>query len=267
MRGGISRSLRGKAERARSRVSKAEPAGEGDGNRPVSRAGGETGKGFGPSRDPSGILADEASALEAGFPGKRQGLRAAPRSEWDFGRASARRGPSKGGTVSAPRLSKGRPEGLRPRSEPRRRHGFGRPDPTPGRGGGIDVPLRRPDGDRREAFGPLPRPTGFRTGPPASLRDPRRAKRVFAPASRSAAAQREMASPPSDGSQGWDEWGPVATPAPIAIPDLEISRCPGNRCLAPNGEIGAWHRTAAPGAGRVRVGARPGPLIRFALVP
>jgi hypothetical protein len=27
-----------------------------------------------------------------------------------------------------------------------------------------------------------------------------------------------MASPPSDGSQSWDKWGPVATPAPILIP-------------------------------------------------
>jgi hypothetical protein len=34
-----------------------------------------------------------------------------------------------------------------------------------------------------------------------------------------------MASPPSDGSQSWDKWGPVATPAPILIPgaDLQIS--------------------------------------------
>ena len=40
----------------------------------------------------------------------------------------------------------------------------------------------------------------------------------LAPASRSEAAQREMASPPSDGSQSWDKWGPVATPAPILIP-------------------------------------------------
>jgi len=67
--------------------------------------------------------------------------------------------------------------------------------------------------------------TAFRRDPPgaergfaASLRDPRRAKRALAPASQSKAAQREMASPPSDGSQSWDKWGPVATPAPIMIP-------------------------------------------------
>jgi hypothetical protein len=37
------------------------------------------------------------------------------------------------------------------------------------------------------------------------------------------AAQREMASPPSDGSQSWDKWGPVATPAPITIPGVALS--------------------------------------------
>jgi hypothetical protein len=98
-------------------------------------------------------------------------------------------------------------------------------------------PVRlRPAGSREKAAGPRSRrldPTGIGEGLSGSSRDPPdfrtrlrglapgprgKAKRAFAPASRSEAAQREMASPPSDGSQSWDKWGPVATPAPIMIP-------------------------------------------------
>ena len=85
------------------------------------------GDGLGPSRDPKGFV-EEASALE-GAPGEWQGLRAAPRSERGFRRASASRGSSKGGKASAERFSKGRPERLRPRCEPWRGAASAGPDP------------------------------------------------------------------------------------------------------------------------------------------
>lgn len=82
----------------------------------------------------------------------------------------------------------------------------------------ISVLLKRPDGDRRGASASPPRPTGCRT----RLRGlaPGSGGERRGPCVRDAiqAAQREMASPPSDGSQSWDKWGPVATPAPIMIP-------------------------------------------------
>ena len=160
-------------------------------------------------------------------PGEWQGLRAAPRSERDFGGLRPREVPRKAGRLRPRAFRNGRPERLRPRCEPRRRYGFGRAGSGKrGATAGILVPARRPDGDRRGALRPLPRPTGCRTG-----REPRsgvrgKAKRAFAPASRSKAAQREMASPPSDGSQSWDKWGPVATPAPITIPAIASLRPP-----------------------------------------
>lgn len=45
----------------------------------------------------------------------------------------------------------------------------------------------------------------------------RESDRCLTPRRDPEAAQREMASPPSDGSQSWDVWGPVATPALIAF--------------------------------------------------
>ena len=91
-------------------------------------------------------------------------------------------------------------------------------------GGGISVPPRRPDGNRRRAFGLLRRdPPGTERGLAASLRDPGKAAGAFALRRNPEAAQREMASPPSDGSQGWDKWGPVATPAPIIVSGLILA--------------------------------------------
>lgn len=107
---------------------------------------------------------DEASAFEMG-----SGRAARP-----SGGAAFRKGISTGFGLArflegregfrAHPLSKGRPERLRPRCEPWRRRGFGRTVSDPGSGGGISVSPKRPDGDRRAAFGPLPGPTGCRTG-------------------------------------------------------------------------------------------------------
>lgn len=197
---------------------------------------------------------DEASAFETGFPGKRQGLRAAPRSERGFRRASASRGSSKGGKALAHRLSKGRPEGLRPRREPAERTRLrpARSDPgTRRRDSGLAQATRRGSARGLRAS---PETHRMPNGALASLRRPRRAKRAFAPASRSAAAQREMASPPSDGSQGWDKWGPVATPAPITIPAPSFPRLKlvsdtnfaGKKGVRKNGVRHHFSRPAAP---------------------
>ena len=83
------------------------------------------------------------------------------------------------------------------------------------RRGGISVLHERSGGDRRGAFGPLSEthrdPNGA-SRPRCGIRGKRPG---LTPRRDPEAAQREMASPPSDGSQGWDKWGPVATPAPI----------------------------------------------------
>jgi hypothetical protein len=179
----------------------------------------ETGKGFGPSRDPKRGSSKRLRPWRRA-PGERQGLRAAPRSERGFfarlrlfGRFLERRdgfGPASferaTGEVSASmralETARLRPGPIRQGSE-----------------GGISVLPERPDGDRRGAS----RPSAETHRVPNGASPPRsgirgKAKRAFAPASQSKAAQREMASPPSDGSQSWDKWGPVATPAPIMIP-------------------------------------------------
>ncbi len=152
-------------------------------------------------------------------PGKRQGLRAAPRSERGFRGASA-----------SARFLEGR-DGLGPAS-------FGRAT------GEVSASMRalekarlRPGRIRQGKRGSGSRscpsdPTGIGEGPSGLSRDPPGTERGFAASlrtleesdsgpvyeARSKAAQREMASPPSDGSQSWDKWGPVATPAPIMIP-------------------------------------------------
>lgn len=143
---------------------------------PRGSAGRETGKGSGPSRDPNGVQ-QGGFGLRAGLreSGKAFGRRRDPkRGFWglrprEVPRTAGRlQGPHQSTALMGPRaqrLSKGRPERLRPRCEPWRRRGFGRAGSDPGSGGGISVPLKRPDGDRRGAFGPLPKPTGCRTGP------------------------------------------------------------------------------------------------------
>jgi hypothetical protein len=71
-----------------------------------------------------------------------------------------------------------------------------------------------------------------------------------------------MASPPSDGSQGWDKWGPVATPAPIIVCGPQPNQCLENWCLTPfpvaaeaSGKVTGDVRCAAlaqSGSGEVR---------------
>ena len=204
--------------------------GEGRGNRPVAPAGRETAKGFGseprPERGSSKRLRPRRRA-----PGERQGLRAATRSERGF-RAASR----------LARFLEGR-DGFGPasfeRGDPRsfgfdaslgRRHGFGRAGSTKGSDGRTSVLRERPDGDRRGAFGPPRRdPPGPERGFAASLRDPGKAAGASEPRRNPEAAQREMASPPSDGSQGWDKWGPVATLAPIIDSGLPFVRAGASR--------------------------------------
>lgn len=84
----------------------------------------ESGKAFGRSRDPKG----------------------------DFGRFRPRGLSSRGGTASAQRLSKGRPEGLRPRCEPKETARLRPGSIRQGSEGGMQILPDRPDGDRRGAF-------------------------------------------------------------------------------------------------------------------
>lgn len=175
------------------------------------------GEGFGPSRDPK-----RGSSKRL-----RPWRRASGRVARPLGGASIRKGISGGfglagfpgrrdgfGPASFERATGGASASMRAQETARLRPGSIRQ----GSGGGISVLPKRPDGNRRGASRPSRDPPGAERGFTALLRDPRKAKRAFAPASQSKAAQREMASPPSDGSQSWDKWGPVATPAPIMIP-------------------------------------------------
>ena len=189
MRGGISRNLPWRCRKALY-----EPEGPPTRRRLRESPRGTSRQGNGarlnaPGRDPQGI-ADKASALAAA-PGERQGFRAAPRSE-------------------------GRPERLRPRCEPWNRSGFGRAGSAREAAARLSATLKRPDRDRREAFGPLPRPKGTEQGA-SPAPGPWESGGGFTSRRDPEAAQREMAAPPSDGSQGWDKWGPVATPAPIIL--------------------------------------------------
>jgi hypothetical protein len=75
-------------------------------------------------------------------------------------------------------LGEGRPEGSRPRCEPwNRQASAGRIQPGT-RKSGISVLPEAARRDRREAFGPLPRPTGGRTGrePRSGIRGARRVR-------------------------------------------------------------------------------------------
>jgi hypothetical protein len=170
-------------------------------------------------------------------------------------------------------------EGFGPSAFPRGdRKGFG-PDASPGDGpasAGSDPPREAAAGRKSRSSDP----TGIGEGPHGLSRDPPGTERGLwprcgirgdrpgrEPRRDPEAAQREMASPPSDGSQSWDKWGPVATPAPIMIPPVadrtaavgrpapelrQLSRRPG----------GSAPRTSSPGRA-----ADFGALILRAIVP
>jgi hypothetical protein len=200
--------------------------GEGRGNRPVARDGRGPARGFGPESRPERATGEASAEAGVRESGEAFGRRRDPKR--DFERLHAARGSSACAKASAKRVSKGRPEGFRPRCEPEETARL-RPGPTrTGNGGGISVRPRRPDGDRRGAC-----PSAETHRVPNGASRPRCGIRGKRPGPRPRrdpeAAQREMASPPSDGSQGWDKWGPVATPAPIIFlavssPDLRRIR-------------------------------------------
>lgn len=186
---------------------------------PRGRAGRGTGKGFTLQPRPEKGFFEEASASEG-----RSWKAARP-----SGGAAIRKGISEGfgperfpgrREASAQRLSEGRPERFRPRCEPSGK-GAASAGPNPKREATAGFRSRPsdPTGIGEGVHASWPGPTGCRTGLHrlAPVSGGKRSGRST-PASRSKAAQREMASPPSDGSQSWDKWGPVATPALIMIP-------------------------------------------------
>lgn len=131
----------------------AEPA-KAAGIAPWLEPAGKTARGFGPEPRPERV--PRRGFGREGGPGKRQGLRAAPRSE-------------------------GRPEGLRPRCEPGEGAASAGPDPPGKRRRGFQLRLRNPTGIG-EGLAPPPRPTGDRTGLRASLRYPGKAAGASGPA-------------------------------------------------------------------------------------
>jgi hypothetical protein len=148
---------------------KARRTGKGRGNRPEVRAGRESGKGLGPSRDSK---RGSSKRLRPGKGlreiGEAFGLSRDPNR--DFESLSGSRDSSKGeGFGRNP--SKGRPERSRPRCEPSETARL-----RPGR-------IRR--GSVRGPTAALRNPPGAERGFAASLRGPRKAKRAFAPASQS----------------------------------------------------------------------------------
>jgi hypothetical protein len=168
-----------------------------------SRPGG--GDGLRPQPRPETGSSEEASASKRA-PGERRGLRADPRIRkgisqgFGFGRfldggglqGLHRSTPSMG--PAARRLSKGRPEGLRPRCEPWRRRGFGRAGSAREAAAGLRSRQLDPTGIG-EGLAPPPRPTGDRTGLDASLRYPGKAAGAFhaPPRSRSRPARDGLA--------------------------------------------------------------------------
>jgi hypothetical protein len=232
MRGGISRNLPWSGRRARSRAARSGRTGEvaGIAPRPSWR---ETGKALRLHRDPNGV-----GRRSFGFENR---LRVSGKA---FGR---RRDPKGDRTGFGPDASPRRKRGFgRARSEGKRRRDFGSARATRrGSAGGLRAALRDPAGAERGFAASLRNPRGERLGPSGPRRDPK-------------AAQREMASPPSDGSQSWDKWGPVATPAPIMIPGPVRGPSPvsppqsfqrfGNWCPTPNFFAGVLARS--PGFGR-----------------
>jgi len=198
------RELEGPPNRRRSRESPRDPSRQGDGERlrPQPRPGRGSSKRLRPWRR---------------APGERQGFRAAPRSDRDFERFRPRGVPRKAGRLRPNAFRKGDRRGFGLDASLGDGAASAGPDPT--RGAGQDFGPAQ--ATRRESA------RGF-TAPPETHRVPNEASRPRSgtrgkrsgrsrPPRNPKAAQREMASPPSDGSQSWDKWGPVATPAPIMI--------------------------------------------------
>ncbi len=172
--------------------------GNGRGLRPETATRTGSRRGFGRGRDPG------KAARPSGGAAIQRGFRAASRRERflerreGFGPAAFERAT---GGASAPMRARGDgAASVGPDPEGKRRRDFG--------------PAKRPDGDRRGAclFAETHRDPNGASRPRCGIRGKRPGLR---PRRDPEAAQREMASPPSDGSQGWDKWGPVATPAPI----------------------------------------------------
>jgi hypothetical protein len=216
MRGGISRNLPGDAERLFT-SRKARRTGEGRGNRPAAGAGGKRGRAQAQAATRTEFL-EEASAFE-----RRSGRAARPSGgaaiRKGFPGAYASGGSSKNGKASAQGFSK-RATGEASASMRARGDGAASAGPDPEGKRRRDASSAR--ATRRGSAGGLTASPETHRMPNEALR-PRsgirgRAARAYVYATRSKAAQRETASPPSDGSQSWDKWGPVATPAPIMIP-------------------------------------------------
>ena len=151
---------------------KARRTGEGRGNRPAARAGRETGKGFRPQPRPETGRDEEAFGLRERLreSGKAFGRRRDPKR--GFRRASASRISSKDGTASADRLSKGRPERLRPRCEPSETARL-RPGPIRAGKRWRDFgPARAARSGSARGFMPLSDTHRVPNGASASLRDP-----------------------------------------------------------------------------------------------
>jgi hypothetical protein len=191
MRGGISRNLPWPGRKARSRVSKAGPNRRRSRESPRGWSWRETGKASAQPRPERGSSKGFRPWRRA--PGKRQGLRAAPRSE------------------------KGDRRGFGPDASPGDGAASAGPDPTGKLWSGFRSRPGDPTGIGEGLSGLSRDPAETERGFAASLRIPQESDAGPAPAARSEAAQRETASLPSDGSQSWDKWGPVATPAPILI--------------------------------------------------
>ena len=189
----------------------AEPA-KAAGIAPRLEPAGKRRKALCPSRDPR--VRDEASAAKGTL-----------ESGEAFGRSRDPKGDRRGfGLDANPKGNGAVSAGPDPQGKRRRDFGSASSDP-PGIGEGLRASL--------------PKPTGTRTGLRASLRGPGEAAGAFTPRRDPEAAQREMASPPSDGSQSWDKWGPVAPPAPISVGDRRNPGAPPSPSPAKRGR-GEW---------------------------
>ena len=181
MRGGISRNLPWRCRKApfgagrpagpakaAGIAPRLEPEGDGEGLRPQPRPGRDPTKRLRPRKAGSGRV-----ARPSGGAAIRKGISRGSRLERFLERRDGSGPPSKFASIGpmAQRLSKGRPEGLRPRCEPaetaRLRPGL----IQSGSGSGTSVLPMRPGRDRRGASRPVAETTGFRTGLTDSLRD------------------------------------------------------------------------------------------------
>ena len=153
----------------------AEPA-KAAGIAPRHEPGGERRRAHAPAATWNGFLR-RASALKRD-PGRRQGLRAAPRSEKGFERFTPREVLGTREGFGPALFRKGRPERFRPRCEPWRRHG----SPCRIRQGKREQGLRScpsdPTGIGERSSGLCRYPPGAERGFAASLRDPSRATRA-----------------------------------------------------------------------------------------